>query len=120
MRIAAPTTVFIPAVPIEPLVDPVYPPAALAAGTGRVTFAVNVSVGKDGRVTAVRPSLAGVSIPTRFDPEFHEAIEAALAQWRFDPAKWAALVPQADGRPLVTGLEDTEDSFDLSFTFSPL
>ncbi len=84
-----------------------------------MTFTVNVSVGKDGRVTAVRPSLAGVTILTRFDPEFHEAIESALGQWRFDPAKWARLVPQADGRPLVTRLDDTEDSFDLSFTFSP-
>ena len=118
LKVEIGTTVFVEAQPIEPLAIPVYPRVALAANLGSVTIAVKISVDKDGRVEAVSPSMAGISLPTRFYQQFHEAIETAIAQWRFEPAKLARLEPAKKGPPIVTGEQNAETSFDIAFTFS--
>lgn len=119
LKLQVETSVLVDARPIEPLVPPTYPPTALAAHVGTVTIAVHITVGKNGRVTAVNPSMADVSIPTRFHDEFHQAIESALAQWHFEPAQQTQLEPGENGRPVVVGMTDVETSFDIAFTFSP-
>lgn len=118
MKLKIGTTVFVEAKPIEPLAIPIYPPIAVAADLGSVTIAVKISVNKDGRVEAVSPSMAGISLPTRFSHEFHEAVETAVKQWRFEPAKLARLEPAKSGPPFVTSTQDTETAFDVAFTFS--
>jgi hypothetical protein len=119
LRIEVPTKVFSDAEPIEPLALPQYPPAALAAHAGMVTIAVRITVGRDGLVKAVSRSLADVSVPTRFDRDFHSAIDAALAKWKFVPAETSVLEPVKDGPPIVTTSTEVETSFDVEFRFSP-
>src|SRR5271169_3618922 len=92
---------FVQAKPELPLVAPVYPKAGLSATIGSTTIVVTINIGKDGRVEDVRPSMAAVRIPTRFDRDFDDAIRAAVAQWRFEPAKSARLEPSKNG-PIVT------------------
>lgn len=118
LKVKIGTIVFVDANPIEPLAIPTYPPTALAANAGPITIAVRISVGADGRVNEINPSFAAVSFPSRYDAEFHKAIEAALAMWRFEPAQWAQLEPSKDGPPIVKSRTDTETSFDIVFTFT--
>ena len=112
------TTVFVDAKPIEPLTIPTYPPTVLATNAMPITIAVRISVGADGRVNEINPSFAAVSFPSRYNEEFHKAIEAALATWRFESAQWAQLEPSKDGPPIVKSKTDTETSFDIVFTFT--
>ena len=119
LKLTAPTAAFQDADPIEPLAVPRYPSAALSAGIPRVTITVRITVGKDGHVESIARSLADMSFPTRFDREFHAAIEGALRQWRFRPAELARLDVGSDGRPIITESEETDTSFDVQFTFSP-
>jgi hypothetical protein len=118
LRIEVSTTVFSEAEPIEPLALPQYPHAALAAHTGAITIVVKIRVGKDGLVKEVSRSLADTSFPTRFDSDFHRSIEAALAQWRFEPAEISRLEPVKDGPPIVADSTEAETSFDVEFRFS--
>ncbi len=118
LRIAKSMSVFVNAEPILPLAAPVYPKSALAARLGNVTIAVKITVGTNGRVTSTDPSFVRITLPTRFKDDFDAAIEAALSQWRFEPAQLARLDPQAADAPVVVGTEAAETSFDVVFTFT--
>ena len=118
LRIVKSMSVFVDAEPILPLASPVYPKSALAAGLGDVTIAVRFTVNVHGTVESIGPSFARITFPTRFKEDFDRAIEAALAQWRFKPAQLARLDPQVNDAPVVVGMQETETSFDVVFSFS--
>ena len=108
--------------PIRPLATPVYPSAALAAHRGLVIVGVRITVDTMGRVSAVDPSLAIFSSANSHAGGFREAVEAAVAQWRFVPAQLQHVeaVKDNDGhdvlflRPMGT----TDWTLDVAFTFS--
>lgn len=109
--------------PIEPLATPVYPRAALGRMRVPMMVGVRISVDGTGRVAHVGGSLVAFSSGGEYAEEFREAVEAALAQWRFTPAEIRHLVPRAaksgrGGHWQVTRAEPTDDAFDVSFTFS--
>jgi outer membrane biosynthesis protein TonB len=107
--------------PIKPLVMPIYPPKALTAKAGWNTVGVKITVGVDGRVTNIRPSVLAMSTPGRFANDFRAAVEAALRQWKFVPAEIQQIEPiQGLDIPVnrITSREPTEAEFDLSFTFT--
>jgi hypothetical protein len=76
----------------------------------------------DGVVTDIRPSLLAVSIaPPAFVAEFREAVELAVRQWRFKPARLERIeTVTREGKtyPLWAGSENVEAEFDLAFTFT--
>ncbi len=103
------------------LAEPVYPAAALAAGAGPVTMGMRVVVDAEGKVTEVAPSVRAWSTPTPWAAEFHAAIEATVAQWRFRPAevRHFTTVTNAEGTyRSVTGVEKTEWALHVTFSFS--
>lgn len=118
-----PVDVIVPAEPIQPLSNPLYPRAVLGRVRLPVVVGVRITVDAQGRVAGVGPSLAALSTGSEFADEFRTTVEQALQQWRFIPAELRHLVPQpgAPGQPgywLVTRTEKTEYAFDLSFTFT--
>ena len=110
------------AIPIRPLATPVYPPNALAAKVGLTTIGVKITVDASGRVIDVGPSLLAVTIPSRFEGDFQEAVRAAVTTWRFRPAEiWMIEdVPMPGGGSYQRMIDhrNVETSFDLSFTFT--
>lgn len=103
------------------VVLPIYPPRALAARFGAAAVAVRVTVDVNGRVADIRPSLLSMTTRGPFADEFREAVEAALRQWRFHPAK-AEHIETVTERGFtyhrVTRTETLEAEFDLAFTFT--
>ncbi len=108
---------------IYPLVMPVYPPAALATRAGAVTVGVRVTVDANGAVANVRPSMLAVTItPREFAEAFRGAVEVAVRQWKFAPARLLYLERRTEGEftfDWVTSTELIEAEFDLAFTFTP-
>lgn len=109
--------------PLEPLATPVYPRAALGRVRVPMIVGVRISVDDTGRVAQVGGSLVAFSSGGEFAEEFREAVEAALAQWRFTPAEIRHLVPRKaksgqGGSWQVTRVQPTDDAFDVSFTFT--
>jgi len=104
--------------PIEPLTLPVYPTKALADHGGAARFAVTIEIAKDGHVTAVNPSMYEFSIPTKYDAEFNQAIEAAVLTWEFNPGWTVPIEPGPDGSPILGEPEAAESSLDAIFTFT--
>jgi hypothetical protein len=116
---------FVPARPAAPLAGPVYPPAALAAGAGRVTVGVRLTVDGSGRVASVGWSPLCLSTPTPHAAAFLAAVEAAVALWQFEPAA-VEHFEKARGEA-AEGLVDywrlarretVDATCDVSFTFS--
>ena len=107
--------------PILPLATPVCPPAALAAHAGTAIVGVRITVGTDGRVSDVGTSLASLSTPTPFAAAFRDAVEVAVAQWRFKPGEVLHLEtvhdPGGDYRR-VASREKVGWTFDVEFTFT--
>lgn len=108
--------------PIEPLAKPVYPGVARGAKLGVVTVAVRITIDTEGRVVGVMPSLSHLALPSRFSREFQEAVEAALAQWRFTPSevKHMEEAPGAEGGTYLrlARREKIEAKGEVIFTFS--
>lgn len=108
---------------IHPLVMPVYPPRALATQAGAAVIGVRVTVDSSGVVADIRPSLLAVSVtPTKFADDFREAVEVAVRQWRFAPARVHYLERVTEGEftyERVMRTEMIEAEFDLAFTFTP-
>lgn len=117
-----PAAVPVQAEPIMPLATPVYPKAALAGRAGPARVGVHITVGTDGRVSDVRPSLATLTLPSPYAADFQAAVEAAVAQWRFHPGEVQHLEPAKapDGTSYlrVARSEKVEWSFDVAFTFN--
>ena len=106
---------------IEPAALPVYPLRALAAKAGMAIVGVNITVDATGRVTDIRQSLLTFTTPGRFSEDFREAVEVALHQWRFHPARIEQIeVVLSPGFTYqrVTRSDNTETNFELSFTFN--
>jgi hypothetical protein len=108
---------------IHPLVMPVYPPTALAARAGAATVGVRVAVDANGAVADIRSSMLVVNVaPPAFGEEFREAVEVAVRQWRFAPARVLYLERRTEGEfthDWVAHTEMIEAEFDLAFTFTP-
>lgn len=105
------------------VVLPVYPARALAAKAGGAQVGVRVVVDAGGQVTDVRPSMLAVTItPPGFAEEFRAAVETAVRQWWFHPARVQHLeivTEKGFTYSRVTHSEAVEAEFDLSFTFTP-
>lgn len=114
--------VLVAARPCEPLAAPIYPPAAWREKAGSAIVGVRIEVDANGKVAEVGPSLVCFSTPGPHLAAFRVAVEAAVTQWSFTPAKHCRLerVPLPDGSVYWRngGEERTETSFDVSFTFS--
>lgn len=108
--------------PIAPLALPAYPPRALAAKAGLAIVTVRVFVDAKGRITDIGPSPLGFSTPGPFAGDFAKAVQAALSQWRFQPAQRYHLEIFRNARGGVdnkeSGRMDTETYLDMSFTFT--
>jgi hypothetical protein len=105
----------------EPVVMPVYPQNALLAKAGRNIVGVRIIVDPEGRVRETRLSLLVFSTPGPFAEDFRAAVEAALRQWQFVPARAEYFEIVHDGQATynrVTGSENVETEFDLAFTFT--
>jgi hypothetical protein len=105
----------------DPVVMPVYPKPALKAKTGRSTVGVHIVVDGKGRVAEIRPSMLVFNTPGPFADDFREAVELALHQWQFTPARaeYYEIVHDGDATfNRVTRTENVETEFDLAFTFT--
>ena len=113
--------IYTPASPIGKLATPAYPPAALAAHAGRAKVVLRITVGTDGAVTQITPALAGLPFANPFTDQFQAAAEAAVRQWRFEPAEVRRLEP-SDYRGTtiwsVTDSEKREMTVEVTFTFT--
>ena len=111
---------FIAPRPRGELAEPVYPAVALAADEGPVSIGMRLVVDIDGKVSDVFPSILAVSTPTRFLAEFHAAIAAAVAQWRFKPGEirhFTSVTNKEGTYRSMTGSEPTEWALHVAFTF---
>ena len=105
----------------DPVVMPAYPKKALKRKAGRSTVGVHILVDVSGRVAEVRPSLLVFNTPGPFAEEFRDAVELALRQWQFTPARAEhyEIVHEGDTTySRVTRTEMVETEFDLAFTFT--
>lgn len=121
---APPTTrdVVADAQPIEPLAKPFYPGAARGVKLGVVTVGVRITIDTEGHVADVMPSLTHLALPSRFSREFQDAVEVALAQWRFVPSEVRhmeeALGAEGGTYLRLAGREKIEAKGEVVFTFS--
>ena len=118
-----PVDVKVKAEPVLPLATPVYPRTALGRVRLPVTVGVRINVDAGGRVSHVGASLVAFSSGGEFGEEFRGAVEAAVAQWRFQPAEWRHMEPRTGGAGLgdywqITRKQAVDDAFDVAFTFS--
>jgi len=101
---------------------PVYPPRALAAQAGAAQVGVRVTVDTEGRVADLRPSmLAATIVPPDFAADFQEAVETAVRQWKFTPARLDTIETVTTNGftyERVARSERLEVEFDLAFTFT--
>ncbi len=112
---------YFPAHPLGTLALPVYPAEALAAHAGRTKIVLQITVGTDGRVTQITDALASVPFLGPFSPQFRAAAEAAVAQWRFEPAERQHLDPyDVNGTKVweITRSEKVETVTQVAFTFT--
>jgi len=84
-----------PTIAEEPVL-PAYPPEALAGNAGPSTVAVRIMVDSEGLVAEVADSPRLPSTPGPFAPQFRQAVETVLAEWRFWPAVWRRYEPGED------------------------
>lgn len=107
---------------IHPLVMPVYPAKALKAKTGGATVGVRVTVDPSGAVIDIRPSMLVISFtPSQFADDYRDAVEVAVRQWKFAPARIhhiERITEDGFTYDRVTRTEMIEAEFDLAFTFT--
>lgn len=106
----------------EPAPMPVYPPRALKAKAGRNTVGIHIIVDPAGRVREIRMSMFVFSTPGPYAEDFRDAVELAVRQWRFNPARMESFEIGRDGEATsmrMSGGENVETEFDLAFTFQP-
>lgn len=101
---------------------PEYPARALARKAGKAQVGVRVTIDAAGRVADVSPSLFAISIiPPGFAEDFNRAVETAVRQWKFQPARIEYVETVSAGGityERVTRSENLETTVDLSFTFT--
>ncbi len=71
----------------EPAPLPVYPALALKAKARLSTIGVHITVDVNGHVSALRSSMLVFNTPGPFADDFRDAVESAVRQWRFTPAR---------------------------------
>jgi len=101
---------------------PVYPARALKAKAGRNTVGIHIIVDTEGSVREIRMSMLVFSTPGPFAEDFRDAVELAVRQWRFTPARSESFEIVRDGEATsmrMTESETVETEFDLAFTFQP-
>jgi hypothetical protein len=117
-----PQTFVEPAKPVEPLVTPAYPAGALGSSAGPILVGVTLSVDASGNVTDVQQSWKTFTSPGRYESDFRAAVDAAVRQWRFDPAQIQVIQRvQRAGRPdqyVVRRSDPTDWTFEVVFTFN--
>jgi hypothetical protein len=117
-----PQTFVEPAKPIEPLVSPTFPARALGSTAGPILVGVKLSVDSSGSVTEVQQSWKTFTSPSRYESDFRAAVEAAVRQWRFEPAQIQVIqrVQRAGRRDqyVVRHSDPTEWTFEVVFTFN--
>jgi outer membrane biosynthesis protein TonB len=112
----------VPPEPILPLASPVYPKNALGSYKGTVTVGIRINIDRTGMVSGIEPSLVVFSTPNSYDRGFREAVETAVRQWHFLPARLlrpSTLIP-IDGKEAAP-MQDSETidwSVDVAFTFT--
>jgi outer membrane biosynthesis protein TonB len=116
-------TNFCSAIPRYPLIDPAYPKKALAAHAGWAVIGVRILIDEKGTVSDVQPSMLTITTPVPFAKEFRAAVDAAVFQWRFQPA--LIQVYQRLTAPGVSkeqwkllSSNPTRSATELSFTFT--
>lgn len=118
----SPTPMIEAARPIEPLSKPAYPARALAAHAGVSTVGVRLTIDPQGHVSAVDSSLRYISTPGKWAEEFRAAVEAAVMEWRFRPARIVVVerVKAGDGTDdfVIRRTEPSEWTCDVAFTFT--
>jgi hypothetical protein len=116
-----PLTVFVEARLVDPVAKAVYPREALSARADTALVGVRITIDVDGRVTDVGESFVSFSTPGPFAREFRAAVEAAVAQWKFTPAKRRHLEPvRLDEGGFFwrnAGEEKIESELNVAFTF---
>lgn len=104
-------------------VQPAYPSRAWAAKVDTVQVGARVVVDAQGRVAEIQPSLRALTlVPAEFADDFWAAIETAVRQWSFAPARVEQIeTVTADGISYgrVKTSRNVEAEFDLVFTFKP-
>lgn len=101
---------------------PVYPARALAKKAGDAQIGVRLTIDATGRVSDVSPSMFAVSIsPPGFAEDFYQAVETAVRQWKFQPAR-IEYVEKVSGGGItyerVARSEKLDATLDLSFAFT--
>ena len=110
-----------PPVVVSDLVAPAYPASALAGHAGAATVNVQLTVGISGRITDVSPNAVDLAVLGWFAPAFQDAIEAAVAQWRFLPAGLVHTERGTDPRHSylrITGTELVPAQLEVKFRFT--
>ncbi len=105
----------------EPVPLPVYPARALKAKARLSTVGVHITVDTTGRVSDIRSSMLVFNTPGPFADDFRDAVEAAVRQWRFAPARTEHFEIVHEGSATYSrraSVENVETEFDLSFTFT--
>jgi hypothetical protein len=101
---------------------PVYPGRALAARAGAARIGVRLTIDTKGRVTGVNPSMRTVTLaPPGFAEDFRAAVEAAVRQWKFQPARIEYVETVAERGityERVKRSEPQETELDLAFEFT--
>lgn len=93
---------------LSDLVVPAYPASALVAHAGAATIDVQLTVGIAGQITDVSPNAVDLAVLGRFAAVFEDAIEAAVAQWRFRPAELVHLERGTDPQHSYLRITSTE------------
>ncbi len=105
----------------DPAALPIYPVRALKARARPATVGVRITVGTKGQVSDIRPSMLVFSTPGPYAEDFRDAVEVAVRLWQFTPAQAEYFEIVHEGEATynrVTGSENVETEFDLSFTFT--
>ena len=105
----------------EPAPMPAYPPRALKAKARLSTIGVHITVDPNGRVSDIRSSMLVFNTPGPFADDFRNAVESAVRQWEFTPARAEHFEIVHEGNATSsrrTHTENVETEFDLSFTFT--
>lgn len=105
----------------EPAPLPLYPMRALKGKARLSTIGVHITVDAGGHVAGVRSSMLVFNTPGPFADDFREAVEQAVRQWRFTPARSEHYEIVHEGSATYSRLkskENVETEFDLSFTFT--
>ena len=106
---------------VQPAALPVYPARALKAKAGRATVGVHITVDSTGRVSNIQSSMLVFSTPGPCADDFRDAVEAALHQWRFVPARIEyieTVTSNGFAYKREINSENVDAELDLSFTFT--